>query len=255
MKEDWYRKAYGPSTAKTYETSLFNLITTEFGYIGGPDVVSLFVKKIVELNDQFYLDGDFIRPGMLRWLVLQSGQKYSKGKKLSDMQLIPVTLTLISQDDVKDRVKNVKKSELLEKLIVRMFNETKEQGGVLTETDVSILLRLSVTSISNYVLGYEKRTEKVVPRAGTEMDIGKTLTHKRLAFHNYKKKIPTSENARLIDHTPESTDRYIKDGTRIEKLYMLGYDEWEIAFFTGISGYVVKEYIEILRSYEKDKIN
>ena len=38
MNEDWYGEAYGPSTAKTYETSLFNLITTEFGYIGGHDV-------------------------------------------------------------------------------------------------------------------------------------------------------------------------------------------------------------------------
>ncbi|WP_231593469.1 hypothetical protein [Methanosarcina siciliae] len=46
MKEDYYRKAYGPSAAKTYETSLFNLITTEFGYIGGPDVVKLFAKKL-----------------------------------------------------------------------------------------------------------------------------------------------------------------------------------------------------------------
>ncbi len=103
-----------------------------------------------------------------------------------------------------------------------------------TETDISILTRLSITSISNYILDYEKRTNDVVPQAGTEMDMGKSLTHKRLAFHNYKKKIPTSENARLIDHTTESTDRYIKDGTRVEKLYMSGYSEWEISFFTGI---------------------
>jgi len=46
VNEDWYRKVYGPSAAKTYETSLFNLITTEFGYIGGPDIVKLFTKKI-----------------------------------------------------------------------------------------------------------------------------------------------------------------------------------------------------------------
>jgi len=51
VKEDYYRRTYGPSAAKTYETTLFNLITTEFGYIGGPDVVKLFVKKIVELNE------------------------------------------------------------------------------------------------------------------------------------------------------------------------------------------------------------
>ncbi|MEA1999969.1 MAG: DUF1670 domain-containing protein [Euryarchaeota archaeon] len=253
MKQDWYKKAYGPSTAKTYETSLFNLITTEFGYIGGPDVVKLFAGKIVELNDKYYLHGDFVRPGQMRWLVLKAGQKYSKSKKLSDMQLIPITLTLVSPEDIEDRVKNVKRGQLLEKLIVRLCKETKEQGGVLTETDLSILLRLSGASISSYIIDYEKRTNKVVPRAGTEMDMGKTLTHKRLAFHNYKKKIPTSENARLIDHTPESTDRYIKDGTRVEKLYIAGYDEWEISFFTGIPGYVVREYIEIIKSYETEK--
>ncbi len=255
MKEDWYRKAYGPSAAKTYETSLFNLITTEFGYIGGPDVVRLFVEKIVELNDQYYLRGDFVRPGQMRWLVLKAGQKYSKSKKLKDMQLIPVTLTLISPEDIGDRIKNVKKRELMEKLIVRLCKETKEQGGVLTETDISILLRVSGTMISNYIIGYENRTKKVVPRAGTEMDMGKTLTHKRLAFHNYKKKIPTTENARLIDHTPESTDKYIKDGIRVETLYSAGYSEWEISFFTGLPGYVVKEYIEIIKDHEKERIN
>ncbi len=252
MKGDWYRKAYGPSAAKTYETSLFNLITTEFGYIGGPDVVRLFVEKIVELNDQYYLRGDFVRPGQMRWLVLKAGQKYSKSKKLKDMQLIPVTLTVISPGDIEDRANHVKKKKLMEKLIVRLCKETKEQGGVLTETDISILLRVSGTMISNHILGYENRTKKVVPRAGTEMDMGKTLTHKRLAFHNYKKKIPTTENARLIDHTPESTDKYIKDGTRVETLHSAGYSEWEISFFTGLPGYVVKEYIEIIKDHEKE---
>ena len=55
MKKDWYRKAHGPSAAKTYDTSLFNLITMKFGYIGGPDVVLAFCEKIVELNSQYYL--------------------------------------------------------------------------------------------------------------------------------------------------------------------------------------------------------
>ncbi len=231
------------------------LLVCLFGYIGGPDIVRLFAQKIVELNDQYYLPGDFIRPGQMRWVVLKAGQKYSKSKKLRDMQLIPVTLTLINPEDIEDRVNHVKKKELLEKLIVRLCKETKEQGGVITETDQSILLRLSGTSISNYITNYEKRTNEVVPRAGTEMDMGKSLTHKRLAYHNYKKKIPTSENARLIDHTTESTDRYIKDGTRVEKLYLSGYSEWEISFFTGIPGYIVREYIDIISSYEKGKCN
>jgi hypothetical protein len=82
------------------------------------------------------------------------------------------------------------------------------------------------------------------------MDMGTSLTHKRLAYHNYKKKIPTSENACLIDHTPESVDRYIKDGTCIEKLYAAGYNEWDMAFLTGLPIYV-----EIIKLYEKEKSN
>jgi len=59
----------------------------------------------------------------------------------------------------------------------------------------------------------------------------------------------------MIDHTTESTDRYIKDGTRVEKLYMSGYSEWEISFFTGIPGYIVREYIDIVKSYENEMSN
>ena len=38
--------------------------------------------------------------------------------------------------------------------------------------------------------------------------MSKSLTHKGLAFHNYKKTISASENGRLVDPTPESVDRY-----------------------------------------------
>ena len=69
-------------------------------------------------------------------------------------------------EDIEDRVKNVKRGNCSEKLIVRLCKETKELGGMLTETDLSILLRLSGASISSYITDYEKRTNKVVPRAG-----------------------------------------------------------------------------------------
>ena len=39
MKRDLNSDIYGPMMYKTYETSLFQLIDAEFGYIGGPDVI------------------------------------------------------------------------------------------------------------------------------------------------------------------------------------------------------------------------
>lgn len=252
MKDDWAMKTFSPSKAKTYETSLFNVIQSEFGYIGGPDVVKLFVKKISELNIEYFAKTDYVKPGEMRYLALKLGQKYSASKRLEDMELVPITLTFVAPEDIDDRIKKVPRGLRLRRIIVRLLKEAKQQGAVLTETDLAILLRISTPAISGYILDYEKEMREVLPRAGSEMDIGKTLTHKKFAFQNYKKKIPTSVNAKLIDHTPESVDRYIKDGVRVEKLFNEGYSEWEIAFFTGLPGYLVKEYVEIIRESNKE---
>ncbi len=255
MKDDWSMKTFSPSKSKTYETSLFNLIQSEFGYIGGPDVVKLFVNKICELNDEYFARNDYVKPGEMRYLALKLGQKYSASKKLQDMKLVPITLTVIAPEDIDDRIKKVSRGTRMRKIIVMLLKQAKQQGAVLTETDLAILLRISHTAVSQHVLKYEKETGEVLPRAGSEMDMGKTLTHKRFAFQNYKKKLPTSVNARLIDHTPESVDRYIKDGLRVEKLCNDGYSEWDIAFFTGLPGYLVKEYVEIIKEHNKENEN
>jgi hypothetical protein len=255
MIEDWFMKTFSPSKSKTYETNLFNLIQGEFGYIGGPDVVKLFVNKICELNNEYFARNDFVKPGEMRYLALKLGQKYSAAKRLQDMELMPITLTFMAPEDIDDRINKVSRGALMRKIIVRLLKQAKQQNAVLTETDLAILLRISPSAISKYVLEFEKETGEVLPRVGSEMDVGKTLTHKKFAFQNFKKKIPTSVNAKLIDHTPASVDRYIKDGLRVEKLYNEGYSEWEISFFTGLPVYLVKEYEEIIKEYGTENEN
>lgn len=58
----------------------------KFPWATYPDVVKLFAKKIVELNNQYYRENLFFQSNEA--LVLKAGQKYSKSKKFSDMQLI-----------------------------------------------------------------------------------------------------------------------------------------------------------------------
>ncbi len=164
---------------------------------------------------------------------------------------MPVTLTLVAPEDIDDRVNKFTRKERMSKITARLLREAKAQGALLSETDIAIIFRVSCAMVSNYVTGYEDEHKVVLPRPGSEMDLGKTLTHKKLAFQNYKKKMSTLENARLIDHSPESVDKYIKDGTRVEKLYETGYTEWEISFFTGLPGYVVKQYVEIIDEFKK----
>lgn len=253
MKRDHHVAVYGPMKQKTYGTALFDLIRTEFGYIGGPSVIDLFVRAIVNLNNEYYLPEHYLKPGQMRWVAVKVGEKYGKGKTMREMKLVPVTLTVIAEEDIDDACNRIDYKTRRQKFIKRVHQEAREQGGVLPEADSAILLRVSNVTVSGYIIDYEKRTGEVIPRCGTEMDIGRTLTHKKLAFHNFKKKMSTAENARSIDHSPEAVDRYINDGTRVEKLYRADYCAWDIAHLTGLSLGLVNQYIEIIEEMDQNK--
>ena len=169
------------------------------------------------------------------------------------MKLVPVTLTIIAEEDIDDICNKMDYKTLRQKFIRRVHLEALEQGGVLAEADPAIILRIHNATVSTYIIDYEARTGEIIPRCGTEMDMGRTLTHKKLAFHNFKKKMSTAENARSIDHTPESVDRYVKDGTRVEKLLGAGYEPWDIAYFTGLSISIVNQYIEIVNEFNQKR--
>lgn len=246
MKKSRNMAVYGPMKHKTYGTALYDLIRTEFGYIGGPDVISLFVRKIVELNTKYYLPESYVKPGQMRWLAIKLGEKYARGKTMRDMKLVPVTLTLISEEDIEDASNTVDIKERRLKLIQRIHLQARDQGGALSESDSAMIMRVGDNTISKLILAHEKDSGSIIPRCGTEMDIGRTLTHKKLAFNNYKKKMTTTENARSIDHSPISVDKYIRDGIRVEKLHGAEYNEYDISFLTGLSIGLVNEYIKVI---------
>ena len=63
---------------------------------------------------------------------------------------------------------------------MRLFRQSYEQKGVLTDADVGSMMRLSPVTVSGYIREYEKETGGIVPRRGTIHDMGRTLTHKRI---------------------------------------------------------------------------
>jgi hypothetical protein len=246
MKGDNNREAYGPMAYKTYETALFKLIEAEFGYIGGPDVINLFVKKIIELNEKYYVDKTSIKPGQMLWLAVEKNEKPSYGKKMKDNKLVPVILTLITAEDIEDYASGKNPANLRGKFLSRIHSEAYDQGGVLSETDSAMLLRTSIYPVSKCIRNYEKEHGLMIPRSGNIRDMGRTLTHKVLAIRNYKKNIPTPDNARMIKHSPDDVDRYIKNHMRVELLHKRKHSDVEIAFITGLSISLVKEHIKII---------
>ena len=84
---------------------------------------------------------------------------------------------------------------------IRLHTEAKEQGGVLSELDTKVILKMSSSTISKNILNYEKETGEEVPR-GTVQDMGRSVTHKKLICHKrFAKKYSSVRIARETAHS------------------------------------------------------
>lgn len=90
-----------------------------------------------------------------------------------------------------------------------MTTEAWRQDGVLTNLDVEWLTGLT-TTIRELLEAYQEKFGIILPTAGTVLDIGRTLTHKKLVVEMALGGMTTKEIARRIYHTQEAVDAYLR---------------------------------------------
>ena len=88
---------------------------------------------------------------------------------------MPVKLTLLSTEDIDMLSSGFTRREVREKRIIRLFKEGYEQGGVLSNNDIALLLNISPSTVSKQVREYMERTKEVVPTRGTVHDLGRAI--------------------------------------------------------------------------------
>ncbi len=71
-------------------------------------------------------------------------------------------------------------------MIVRLFKQSYEQKGVLTNADAATIMRLSLPAISKYIREYEKETGRIIPRKRIAYTTGlsKSLTREYVEMIN-----------------------------------------------------------------------
>jgi len=106
----------------------------------------------------------------------------------------------------------VKKRERQKKVAVRLFRQSYEQKGVLSNADVGSIMRLSPATVSGNIREYEKQTGQIVPRRGTIHDMGRNLTHKRIICQkHFLEGKSVEQTARETYHSPQAVFRYTND--------------------------------------------
>jgi len=230
---------------ESLETQIKSLIERDYSMVAGEKVRNMFAKDIVKLVENVYREPNMIEVGQILWMGVDETEKPSYGKNAYNTRFKPLILTPISKEDIAMMGNGYSYREVREKRIARLFQEAKQQGALLTNADVGILLGVSPATVSKQAREYMERENKVLPTRGIVHDIGRAVTHKRIIVRHYLQGRLVPDIARMTGHSEEAVERYIKAFNKVRmlkgRLKVKG-----ISRTLEMSEYLVKEYLEIL---------
>jgi hypothetical protein len=231
---------------------LVHKFLTEYGYDQGPVIARAIVDDILATVEQFYAER--IPPKTVVWLaVCREWRGVRKSVDVTD--LVPVQLRMVTESEIKLLTEPKLRKSLQAR---RAFNRARfarwcfeafEQGGVLTQFDLSLLSGLSERYVRDRLHEYEAETGKLVPTRGTVHDIGPSVTHKAEVIRRWIRNESPAQIARALNHTQKAIDRYIGDFQKV-RLLAQKLPVVDLPALTGLSASLVEQYIALLHEYE-----
>jgi len=241
---------YGPLQKKTFRAALVRQLRAQVPTLGDLTADAI-AQRIEQLVDEFFPPTDKLRMGQILWPAVDEREKGGWGKSMERTALKPVLLEAVNPEDIQDLLGGVKKRERRKKLTVRLFEQAKQQGGVLTGVDVAAIVGVAPATVSRYVREQESLTGKLVPRRGTVHDLGPSITHKRqICQRVILDRCSIEETARATNHSPEAVTRYVQDYRRVHACLKGGLTLPQTAYATKMSKKLVREYEDLMREHD-----
>jgi len=188
-----------------------------------------------------------VRDGQMRYSCVRSDE--GPGKPLSECRKVSVTLTLLHSEDKQGlrgfADKGGMSAEVRQRRIVRVVEEAREQGGLLTQEDLSEILTCDPRTIRRDI-AYLKQRGFVLPTRGQQQDIGPGVSHRALAVGKWLEGKEPVEIARLIRHSVASVEGYLEKFKRVAWLSReKNFNAFEIALTVGMSVVSVRTYLDL----------
>ena len=235
-RKSQHRKAeYGRLRKKTREHQFVATLRGEFELSPRASVGILETAKEILLASL-----EDMGTGQIQYTCVR--REEGAGKTMEEMKKVSVLLTVTEGSDYAVQEHHGERA-MRQVQILRMTEETYDQGGLLTEEDISRLLGVSSRTVRRDVAEMMKDNMQILLR-GLQHDIGKGISHKawivRLALeqHTY------TEIERISRHSLEAIRVYLNDFNRVLVALEKGIRAaHEIAFFIGRSERLVMEYL------------
>ena len=169
---------------------------------------------------------------------------------MEKMEKVRVCLTLDQGVEDIEVEKEFGRVGLRQVRIERLCDEAIEQGGVLSQEDLSKHLSCGLRTVKRDIQKIKERGVQVITR-GVLHNIGRGQTHKAKIVGLYLEGLTYSELKLRTRHSVGAIKRYLESFTKVVMAERRGIVEpAEISSVTGVSATLVRQYQEVLRASE-----
>lgn len=192
-----------------------------------------------------------LQPGHVIWMARPIEYPRDWSGKVKGLSYVPVVLTHHRPDERRHPLLRPQDCFALEqKRVARMTVEAYTQGAVLSSLDLALLLGRSPSHVRKVLDTYQRTHQVLLPTTGTLLDMGSTLTHKKMAVELFLKGLTTSQISKRLFHTEQAIDNYLTIFNKVAMLYVLvTSDARFIAQITSISESLVREHLSLIHRY------
>lgn len=194
-------------------------------------------------------DGGPLRTGQVRYECVAAGE--GAGKPIKECRLVTVVLTLFEPKE--DLMIWHRQGQAVRRkvLVQRLTEEAREQGGLLSQEDLALLLFCDTRTVRRDIQELREQQGIFVATRGQIQDIGPGVSHKGVAIAHWLAGLETVEVARRINHTLHAVERYVHTFCRVVYLVRKGFHPHQIALTVGISSGGVRTFLEIYEAHRK----
>lgn len=210
------------------------------------------LRAIKQITDEILSDVSAPRSDgdIIYWAVLSSTPA---GVPLSAAKLVPAVLTIYDAQDASCSTtdKDINRLSTIKfKKIARMSTQAKVAGAYLTHADLSYLLGIHCSAISNIL---KDNPSIAVPLRGVCCDIGRGITHRKEIIKLYLDMHTETEIVSRTGHSYESVENYIKEFAAVLALSERGLPIPLIRRITGRSIKLINTYMELIDKYSSSE--
>ena len=246
---------------KSLRQLLIHRFLNDYGYDKGEVTATAIVDDILKTVEEYFVitlpleklaTGDalpeerLLHYGQLVWMAVPIDEYPERGKSIVKTRMKPIILTYVATEDVESFRNGFTSRQLRINRLVRWCHQAYDQGALLTQLDLAVLLNVCDAVVSDYVNEWQKSSGELLPTRGNIHDLSGAITHKKEIITLYLQGHLTPTIAAKTKHSKEAVDRYIRDYESVKVVRAATADIDNISQITRLSKRVISQYLDLI---------